>query len=523
MRSAVSEAVWAGKARTLAFWLVAVLAVASTWVLVEAKPAQAADFRVNSTADAGDALPGNGQCATEILPEGVRGICTLRAAIEEANANDVSDTITFSSGLSGTITLTLGRLTIANDNTTGPDLTIHGPEGSGLTVSGNNNSGVFAIAGAEATIDRLTIRDGNTTTDFGAGAGINNMIPGTLTLTNSTVSGNTSHFAGGGIYNAGTMMITNSTVSGNKVTGYDHGGGIASFGTTLTLTNSTVSDNTAHLAGGGIYRGGGTLTLTNSTVSGNTAGNFGGGIYLLGDSAKLANTIVAGNAAPSNGPDAFGAFTSQGNNLIGNASGSSGWITSGTNKDLLDTNPLLGPLQNNTPGPTETRAIWPGSPAIDHAANDRCLFSDQRGVARKDGDANGSVVCDIGAYERSDFSSPKVSSTTPAAGATGVRKGANIRATFSEKMTRSTLSKTTFKLFKVNSNGSTTQITAVAFNSSVDGLNATLDPSNLLLANTKYKAVVSTQARDLAGNQLDQSSTTSGKQQKAWTFKTGSP
>jgi CSLREA domain-containing protein len=511
---------WAGRTSVLAFCFLAVLAAASTWVLVGAKPAHAADIRVNSTDDAGDALPGNGQCATEILPEGVRGICTLRAAIEEANANDVSDTITFSSGLSGTITLTLGRLTIADDNTTGPDLTIHGPEGSGLTVSGNNNSGVFTIAGAEATIDRLTIRNGSS--EFDPGAGIYNMVPGTLTLTNSTVSGNTSGsgFGGGGIYNGGTMMITNSTVSGNKNTGYAHGGGIASFGPTLTLTNSTVSGNTSYLAGGGIYKGGSTLTLTNSTVSGNTAGNYGGGIFMEGGTAKLANTIVAGNAAPSNGPDALGAFTSQGNNLIGNVSGSSGWITSGTNKDLLDTNPLLGPLQNNG-GPTNTRAIWPGSPAIDHAANDSCLLTDQRGVARKDGDGNGSVVCDIGAYERSDFSSPKVASTTPAAGATGVRKGANISATFSEKMTRSTLSKTTFKLFKVNSNDSTTQITAVAFSSSVDGLKATLDPSNLLLANTKYKAVVTTQARDLAGNQLDQSSTTSGKQQKAWTFKTG--
>ena len=442
-RSAVSKIAWMGKARTLAFWFLALLVAASIGGLLGVKPAGAAEFRVNSTADAADALLGDGQCSTEVLPVGTRGICTLRAAIEEANANDasVSDTITFSSGLSGTITLTQGELAIANDNTTGPDLTIEGPEGSGLTVNANNSSRVFLVgSGADVAIDRITITGGR---------------------------------------------AEGSTPDNIQ----SQGGGILSYGN---------------------------LTLTNSTVSGNTATNASGGIYNAG-TARLTNTIVARNRATAD-PDVGGmAFDSEGNNLIGNTGGSTGWSAS----DLLNQQkPLLGPLQNNG-GPTNTLALWPGSPAIDAADNDRCPAVDQRGITRKDGDGDRTVICDIGAYERSDLSSPKVSSTTPPTGATGVKRRTNLTAAFSEKMTRTTLNKSTFKLFKVNSNGSTTQITNMTVSSSTDGLNVTLNPSNLLAANTKYKAVVSTQARDLAGNQLDQSPTKAGKQQKAWTFKTG--
>ena len=65
-------------------------------------------------------------------------------------------------------------------------------------------------------------------------------------------------------------------------------------------------------------------------------------------------------------------------------------------------------------------------------------------------------------------------------------------------------------------------ITDVNVSSSTDGLKATLDSSNPLGTNAKYKAVVTTGARDLAGNQLDQNPTKAGKQQKTWTFKTRS-
>jgi hypothetical protein len=78
----------------------------------------------------------------------------------------------------------------------------------------------------------------------------------------------------------------------------------------------------------------------------------------------------------------------------------------------------------------------------------------------------------------------------------------------------SSINGTTFKLFK---KGSTTKLSASV---SYDGATkkATLDPTNNLRLGTTYKAVVTTGAKDMASNQLDQNTTTSGLQQKAWTF-----
>jgi hypothetical protein len=503
---------------------------------LRASPAQAETFTVNNLAN-----PGSGGCnATE---------CTLQEAVQAADANGQSDTINFAAGLKGEIPVSnsfgQGGFSIFDD-VPGLDLTINGPGAGVVALNGSNQARLFGIAsGANATIKGLTIKNGLTSSTDPNGGGIANV--GTLTLEKVTVSGNSatgnaggiynstsatltidnSTFStnsacagcgGGGTYNQGIMTVTNSTFSGNKA---GEGAGIfngGSSGANLTITNSTFSGNGATLGnfgrGGGIRNNGGTLTITNSTFSGNSATANSGGIY-TNATATLRNTIVAGNTAPT-GPDVFGTFNSQGNNLIGNTSDSSGWVAS----DLQNINPLLGPLQNNG-GPTNTHALWPGSPAIDRGANISCPVLDQRAQQRKDGDGNGSVVCDIGAYERSDFSSPKVNSTTPAGG-TGVSRGVALSATFSEKMTRSTLNKSTFKLYKVNSDGSTTQITNVTVSSSSDGLKATLTPSTLLLANTNYRAMVSTGARDLAGNQLDQSPTQGGKQQKVWNFKTGS-
>ena len=89
----------------------------------------------------------------------------------------------------------------------------------------------------------------------------------------------------------------------------------------------------------------------------------------------------------------------------------------------------------------------------------------------------------------------------------------------------SSLNTTTFKLLKVNSDGSTTQITNVSVTPSADGLRATLDPfgtstTTNLARGTKYKAVVSTGAKDVAGLRLDQISSTTSLDQKTWTFTT---
>nr|MBA2533931.1 Ig-like domain-containing protein [Rubrobacter sp.] len=114
----------------------------------------------------------------------------------------------------------------------------------------------------------------------------------------------------------------------------------------------------------------------------------------------------------------------------------------------------------------------------------------------------------------------------PAGGKTGVVRNTNVTATFSEGMKNTTIKESTFKLFKVNADRSTTQITNVVVTPSSDGLEAVLNPfgnsSTLLAKNTKYRAVVTVGAKDLAGNSLDQDRVTSGSQPKVWTFKTGS-
>jgi hypothetical protein len=122
-----------------------------------------------------------------------------------------------------------------------------------------------------------------------------------------------------------------------------------------------------------------------------------------------------------------------------------------------------------------------------------------------------------------DTTSPRVTNTSPAPNAIEVAPSSNLTATFSEKMDPLSITKSTFKLFKVNPDGTQTQITNVSVALSTDGLVATLNPfgtstTTHLARGTKYKAVITTGARDVAGNQLDQNSTLSGLQQKAWTF-----
>jgi predicted outer membrane repeat protein len=190
-------------------------------------------------------------------------------------------------------------------------------------------------------------------------------------------------------------MLTNSTVSGNAA---NYGGGID--GSSVTLNNSTASGNYAYEHGGGIYSDD-SVTLTNSTVSGNTAYYRGGGI--TSDNLTLTNTIVADNAVVVDdgvGNCSVNNVSSLGYNL---ADDDSCGFTEPT--DLVVSDAMLGPLQDNG-GPTETHALLSGgpttvgSPAIDAGDNANCPATDQRGEERPfDGDYNGTASCDIGAVE----------------------------------------------------------------------------------------------------------------------------
>jgi len=296
-------------------------------------------------------------------------------------------------------------------------------------VSDSGGSGGTAILNSGAlTLRRSTVRDNG-----GSGGGI--VSSGTLALFASTVSHNSSGCTGG-ISNSGTATLTDSVVSGNS--GAYCTGGIANSGT-LALVRSTVARNGASRGTGGIGNSG-TATLTDSTVSGNSAnGSFGvGGIFNQGalivtastvagntgttvggiDNAypyggapiipvALAETIVASNTSNTtssslgaNAPDCNGPFASGGYNLIGVAAGCGG-LVDGANGDRVGSldrplDPRLGPLQDNG-GPTPTRALLPGSPAVDAIPGDRCaMATDQRGFARPY-PAGGR--CDIGAFE----------------------------------------------------------------------------------------------------------------------------
>jgi hypothetical protein len=181
----------------------------------------------------------------------------------------------------------------------------------------------------------------------GTAGGISNY--GTMTITDSTITGNEVYYAGGGIVNGGTLTINSSTVSGNGATGQHDGqpwGQVGGISGVVTFTNSTLSNNYASLSIGGLSGGG---TIMNSTIS----GNFGGGISTNG--GEIRNTILNNNS----GFNIDGTITSQGYNL---SSDDGGGNLTGPG-DQINTDPMIGPLRNNG-GRTLTHALLPGSPAI---------------------------------------------------------------------------------------------------------------------------------------------------------------
>jgi hypothetical protein len=319
-----------------------------------------------------------------------------------------------------------------------------GADASTTIIDGGGNGTVVTISKGTATVlSQLTIRNGS-----GQGGGISNS--GKLKINNSTVSENVGTACipgygcfsglGGGIYSIGTLTINNSTVSGNQANGGcilgrgcsgGFGGGI--YSSSLTINESTISGNGVQSpcdpegcsagGGGGIYSTG-TLKINNSTVSGNTALGKGqlflkphGGGIAIGGTATISNSTISGNSATRGGgisgsaslQNTIVANSSSGGNCAGTMT-SNGYNLSSDNTcnfnstgDLNNTDPTLGPLQNNG-GPTQTMALPSGSPAIDAGnpngckdSNGNLLKTDQRGKPRPDKEDAGG--CDMGAYE----------------------------------------------------------------------------------------------------------------------------
>jgi hypothetical protein len=327
----------------------------------------------------------------------------------------------------GILNNSTGMLTINN-------ATISGNKASGSGTTGfGRGGGLLNSSGGTVIISSTTI-SGNSSSGNSAGeaGGIYNS-GGAVDITNSTISGNTGQ-EGGGIINTGTLSISNSTISGNSSTA-SRGGGIENAGT-LTVINTTISGNLARLFGAGIYNAAGsTLNLTNSTITGNSGLSgvgvlneppvVGGPKAHPGGTVNIENTIVAVNTASDSDPDVSGPFTTLGHNLIGEGDGSSG-LVNGANGDQvgsmaspldpkLELDQMGKPLLANHGGPTLTIALLEGSPAIDTGDDTVTgpplnLATDQRGTGfpRK----LGSHV-DIGAFE---FSCPTINATVSGGG-----------------------------------------------------------------------------------------------------------
>jgi CSLREA domain-containing protein len=390
-------------------------------------------FVVTTTADHDD-----GSCTPDD--------CTLREAINLANAAGGADTITFQSGLSGIIFLSsgLGTLTVTDS------VNIIGPGADTLSVSGNSVLRPFRFASGSSTMSGLAIKQGNPPNNAGNTIGGGLINQATLTINDCLFDSNIVHAAngfsagsngldalGGAIHNTGSLILNGCTFSQNQAiggdgagnTGVGHTGGTGGIGQggavyndtggSLSINNCTFSNNSASggvggsnpsfgggngaLGSGGGIANAGTMTVTSTTLSGNHAlggnagtGNsnpnngqpgasHGGGLAAISGSSTVGNTIVAGNTTNRNGgPDVNGAFNSNGYNLIGIADNSTGFTATADQVGSAGS-PLdahLSPLQDNG-GMTNTFALLSGSPAIDKGNSFGLLF-DQRGLVTFD-------------------------------------------------------------------------------------------------------------------------------------------
>jgi len=302
-----------------------------------ALPVGADVFIVNSVLDAGDDNAGDGICDA-----GSSGSCTLRAAVEEANAHTGPDTITLKND---TYVLRNGTLTVSGE------LIIRGTAPDNSIISGDHRVRIFKVmAGAKLTLEHLTLTQGGVAdggvlynenggkvtmenvkvTDGSSdqGRAIVNESGAMLTIQNSLLQGDHSNKAG--ILNrGGDLTITDSTLENYRADNSDpnappektSGAAIASgedSGTatgTVTIQRTEFRNNHASAYGGAVAIAG-PSTIEGSTFSNNSAGGDGGALAVAGrtdtdttSEARITGSTFTGNQAGARGGALFTATT----------------------------------------------------------------------------------------------------------------------------------------------------------------------------------------------------------------------
>jgi hypothetical protein len=316
---------------------------------------------------------------------------------------------------SGCALIVVDSGTFVENLTVSRDLTIRGA-GVGETIldAAGNGRGLLVNTGAAVVVNGMTVTGADTTLD---GGGIAN--EGTLTIQSSSISGNKAETFSGAIDNRGVLKINGSTIANNRVTDpLGSGGAIFNYGGgSITVTNSTFSGNSSDYRSGVIHnQDNGSVTLRSVTVSGTYSGSTGGAILnVAGSTVEIRNSTFAANRAgagptsiinygaaneveirssiivdaDANSDACLNAITSHGRSVFGDDTCSS------VSSDLAGTDPMIGPLANNG-GPVKTHALLAGSPAINLGFTEgpSCKATDARGVPRPVG-----LRCDSGVYE----------------------------------------------------------------------------------------------------------------------------
>jgi len=337
------------------------------------------------------------------------GVGSLRQAIDDANAHDGPDIITITATCTVSGPVVLGSVLDVIDVSGSDGLTIVGPGADSFVLDGGGSSRIFYVGeGTDFTLSGVTMQHAHGSALRGKfsgaialddvvfadnysnqGGGMSVYNADSLTITDTTFVGNTTGGSGGALYvqNVGPVTISSSTIAANTAVG--NGGGVLIYSNhdDVEIFNSTFSGNTG-ARGGGLYADvfgapapGADLELVFCTFTDNVAREAGGGLNVReADTLTMIGSIFAGNSAYDPGTSEVKTVVvpTEHDNLFERSV--FGFTPDAS--DLTGVDPLLGPLADNG-GPTQTRALGVGSPAIDAGPISFPSFpgdtSDQRG------------------------------------------------------------------------------------------------------------------------------------------------